>query len=128
LLSLAGEGNGSRLKLGVARNTVRRYVRDQAVPGVQVHIKQRRLDDAARTKAVSLFDGTVEGNAVVVQELLASDGVTAGVRTIQRAVEVHRREQRAAQVATVRFETAPGEQMQIDFARSACGSAAMRSS
>jgi len=115
---LAGLGWGAKriaAELGIARNTVRRYVRDHAVPGVQVHIKQRRLDDAARAAAVSLFDGTAEGNAVVVQELLAADGVKAGVRTVQRAVEEHRREQRAAQVATVRFETAPGEQMQIDF-------------
>jgi transposase len=36
------------------------------------------------------------------------------VRTVQRAVEERRRSQRAAQVATVRFETAPGEQMQVD--------------
>jgi len=29
--------------------------------------------------------------------------------------ESRRREQRAAEVATIRFETAPGEQLQIDF-------------
>jgi len=115
---LAGLGWGAKriaAELGVARNTVKRYIRDGAVPGVQVHIKQRKLDDEAKAKAVALFDSTAEGNAVVVHDLLAAEGIDAGVRTIQRAVEEHRRAHRAAQLATVRFETAPGEQMQIDF-------------
>jgi hypothetical protein len=37
------------------------------------------------------------------------------VRTVQRAVEDRRRQEHAASVATVRFETAAGRQMQIDF-------------
>lgn len=115
---LAGLGWGAKriaTELGVARNTVKRYIRDKAIPGVQVHLKQRKLDEGAKAKAVALFDGAVEGNAVVVHDLLQADGIKAGVRTVQRAVEEHRRAQRAAEVATVRFETAPGEQMQIDF-------------
>ena len=34
---------------------------------------------------------------------------------MQRAVSAHRRAREAAALATVRFETAPGHQMQIDF-------------
>jgi transposase len=52
---------------------------------------------------------------VVVAQLLGERGIEASVRTVQRAVADRRREQRAADVATVRFETAPGRQMQIDF-------------
>jgi transposase len=37
------------------------------------------------------------------------------VRTVQRVVEDERRAQVAADVATIRFETPPGKQMQIDF-------------
>ena len=37
------------------------------------------------------------------------------VRTIERAVSDLRRERRVAQLATVRVETAPGDQLQIDF-------------
>jgi len=62
-----------------------------------------------------LFQGTAEGNAVVVQRLLAEGGCQAGVRTVQRAVAPIRQRQRAAELATVRVETAPGAQMQIDF-------------
>jgi transposase len=62
-----------------------------------------------------LLENEGEGNAVVVAQLLAERGVEASVRTVQRAVAERRRELLAADLATVRFETAPGRQMQIDF-------------
>src|SRR5947207_15448070 len=46
---------------------------------------------------------------------LAERGLTVSVRTLERAVADIRREQRVAQLATVRVETAPGDQLQIDF-------------
>jgi transposase len=73
------------------------------------------LSDAERATAQTLFQSTAEGNAVVVQRLLTEDGCAASVRTIQRAVAPVRQAQRAADVATVRVETAPGAQLQIDF-------------
>jgi len=100
-------------ELGVARNTVRRYLRG-ARAEVQEHLAARRLDEAARAEAWRLYDGEAEGNAVVVARLLREQSIAASVRTVQRAVEERRRSQRASQVATVRFETAPGEQMQVD--------------
>lgn len=75
----------------------------------------RCLDEDARATAVELLDRTAAGNAVVVAELLAAQGVEASVRTVQRAVSHDRKARRAAELATVRFETAPGHQMQIDF-------------
>jgi transposase len=51
----------------------------------------------------------------VVQRLLAERGLTIGVRTIERAVADIRRERRVKQLATVRVETPPGDQLQIDF-------------
>ena len=114
---LAGRGWGSKAiarELSVARNTVRRYVRGASV-GVQHRPAARRLTEAQRHEAQALFQGTAEGNAVVVQQLLAADGCAVGIRTVQRAVAPVRQAQRAADVATVRVETAPGAQMQIDF-------------
>jgi transposase len=56
------------------------------------------------------------GNADVVrQELKAERGVTVSLRTVQRALEPYRQELMAEARATVRFETAPGRQLQIDF-------------
>jgi len=101
--------------LGIARNTVKRYLREGAAAEVQVRPGARCLDEARRAQAVELFGGAAEGNAVVVQQLLADEGVEASVRTVQRAVEERRRELTASAVATVRFETVPGRQMQIDF-------------
>jgi len=68
-----------------------------------------------RHEARELLVGPAAGNAVVVQQMLEERGLEASVRTVQRAVADQRREQRVAQVATVRFETEPGSQMQIDF-------------
>ena len=56
------------------------------------------------------------GNADVVrQELVAERGITVSLRTVERAVAPCRRELAAEARATVRFETPPGRQLQIDF-------------
>jgi transposase len=115
---LSAMGWGSKRiaqELGVARNTVKRYLRHGAEAEIQVRPKARRLDADARAEAKQLFVTVAEGNAVVVAQELATRGIEASVRTIQRAVEDERRAKVAADVATVRYETAPGQQMQVDF-------------
>ena len=102
-------------ELGLARNTVRRYERGGLAAEIQRRPKAWALDAEQRARAVELFDSTAEGNAVVVADLLVHSGAEASVRTVQRVVEPHRREKEALQVATVRFETEPGHQMQVDF-------------
>ena len=77
--------------------------------------RARRLDAEQRAGRRALFDGEAAGNAVVVRQLLAERGIEVELRTLQRALAPHRQARRAAEVATVRFETAPGHQMQIDF-------------
>lgn len=102
-------------EVGIARNTVRRYLRRGEAAEAQVRPAARCLNATTEATAVALWNGAAEGNAVVVQQMLAAEGVEASLRTVQRAVEGRRREVVAATVATVRFETAPGRQMQIDF-------------
>lgn len=114
---LADRGWGSKAiarELGVARNTVRRYRRHPVVAGQQVRAP-RRLTEAVVAAAQTLYTGVAEHNAVVVHRLLRDQGRVIGLRTVQRAVAPVRQAQRAADVATVRVETAPGAQMQIDF-------------
>ena len=115
---LAGCGIGSKTTartVGVARNTVRRYLRSSVVPGVQVRPAARRLTDEGRSEACALYGGAAGGNAVVVQRLLSERDIHVSVRTVERAVAGLRRERRAAALATVRVESAPGDQLQIDF-------------
>jgi transposase len=56
------------------------------------------------------------GNADVVrQDLAAERGLGVSRRTLQRAVQPYRQAMKAEALATTRFETPPGRQLQIDF-------------
>lgn len=101
-------------ELGVSVNTVRRYLRG-APAGVQTRPDRAALSDEQRALAGTLWRTTAQGNAVVVRDLLAQAGVRASLRTVQRAVEQVRRETRVREAATARFETPPGQQLQVDF-------------
>jgi transposase len=115
---LASRGVGSKTiarTVGVARNTVRRYLREPIAPAVQKRPAARRLTDDVRREARALYEGPAGGNAVVVHRLLKDRGTDVGVRTIERVVADIRRARRATALATVRVESAPGDQLQIDF-------------
>jgi transposase len=101
-------------ELGCSKNTVKRWL---ALGG------WRRGASPSRSKRL---DGLEEwlcerfrrhgGNADVVrQELVAEKGLVVSLRTVERAVAPLRRELQAQARATVRFETRPGQQLQIDF-------------
>lgn len=115
--TLAGLGWGTRRiadEVGVCRKAVKRYLRGPSADE-QVRPQARCLDAPGEALARQLFVDVAEGNAVVVKDLLEEKGYVVSERTVQRVVSSVRREQRAADVATARFETGPGEQMQIDF-------------
>jgi transposase len=114
---LSGQGLGSKRiarQLGVSRNCVRRYLAGATV-GFQERPAARRLDGATLREVRDLFGTIAEGNTVVIQQELARRGLHVELRTLQRAVASLRQEQRAEALATVRFETPPGRQIQIDF-------------
>ena len=121
MLALQALGWGAKRisrELGCSRNTVREYLRQGG---------WRPMDVSARGSALKPHgDWLAErlrrhrGNADVVrQDLQRELGVEVSLRTVQRAVEPLRRELRAQAVATVRYETAPGQQLQIDFGSTA---------
>jgi transposase len=117
MLALSALGWGSKRisrELGCSRNTVREYLRQGG---------WRAMDVAARTGVLEPHREWLaerlrrhRGNADVVRQDLARElGLQVSLRTVQRAVEALRRELRAEAVATVRYETPPGQQLQIDF-------------
>lgn len=103
------------LEVGVARNSVRRYLREGAAAEKQTRPKAWTLSADQKAKARELLDGPAAGNAVVARRLLAEQDVVVPLRTLQRVLAPHRQAKRAAELATVRFETPPGHQLQIDF-------------
>jgi transposase len=117
MLRLHALGWGTRriaAEFGCSRNTVKRYVERGGWSPLAVTSRPRALD--------GLEDWLAErfrrhrGNADVVrQELLAEHSISISLRTVERAVAHLRRELAAEARATVRFETPPGRQMQIDF-------------
>src|SRR5208283_1974447 len=114
---LSGQGLGSKRiarEVGVSRNTIRRYLAG-AMVGYQERPAARRLDGPTLSEVHRLYGTLAEGNTVVIQQELASRGIHVDLRTLQRAVATLRQEERARALATVRFETPPGRQIQIDF-------------
>jgi hypothetical protein len=94
---------------------VQRYVRGGVAAETQTRPAARALTAEQRAEVIALFESTAEGNAVVVADLFSERGVAVHPQTVQRIVRPHRQAKRAADVATVRFETEPVHQMQIDF-------------
>lgn len=117
ILAMNKQGMGSKAiakELGIARNTVRRYLRADGWVA---------YDASSRTGALAGLDEWLRAemrkhgnNAEVVrQELEQGKDVSVSLRTLERAVQPHRALARAEVLATARFETGPGEQSQIDF-------------
>ena len=101
-------------ELGCSRNTVREYLRAGGWRPMDVASRGSALEPHGEWLAERLRRH--RGNADVVRQDLARElGIEVSLRTVQRAVEPLRGELRAEAVATVRYETAPGQQLQIDF-------------
>lgn len=102
-------------EFGCSRTTVKRYVaaggwRAFATPqqragkldGLEAWLRERFLRH--------------RGNADVVRQDLAREhGIAVSLRTVERAVRPYRRELVTEARATLRFETPPGRQLQVDF-------------
>jgi transposase len=101
-------------ELGVSKNTVRRHLRAGRWTPYRQPVRDRRLAGLEGWLRERFYQH--RGNAEVVrQELARVHGVTVSRRTVERAVASWRQELRAEALATVRFETPPGHQLQVDF-------------
>lgn len=117
MLRLHAAGWGKKAiarELGCSKNTVKRYLE---LGGWQPYAGGQRAT-ALDGHEAWLRDAFLQhrGNAEVIrQELLREKNVDVSLRTVERAVAEHRRLLRAESLATVRFETPPGKQLQADF-------------
>src|SRR6476659_3393547 len=101
-------------ELGCSHHTVKDYVATGGVKPFKSPDRPKLLDGLECWLRERFIRH--RGNADVVrQDLLAEKGVTVSRRTLQRAVQPYRRALRAEALATTRFETPPGRQLQIDF-------------
>jgi transposase len=117
MLKLKELGWGSKRiarELGVSRGTVKRYLEAGGWQPFKTPERKKLLaghEDWLRERL-----RRHRGNADVVRQELASElGIAPSLRTVQRALAPWRQEIAAEARATVRFETAPGKQLQIDF-------------
>jgi transposase len=117
MMRLHGAGWGAKRlarEFGCARNTVRRYLRQGGSTPFRQPVRRSALDGLEDWLRERFFRHG--GNADVIrQELAAEHGVVLSLRHVERRVAGWRRELRAQARATVRFETPPGKQLQIDF-------------
>jgi len=123
MLRLHGLGWGSKRiarELGCSRVTVRRYLRQGRWEPYRSRAQSGRLVGLESWMRQSFLQH--RGNADVVrQELQREHGVRLSIRTVQRAVSGFRRELLVLARATVRFETPPGKQLQVDFGETRVG-------
>ena len=116
ILALRQQGWGTRRiadELGIARRTVRRYVR---LGGYQPYVR-RKTPQAVQAELGWLKERflAVHGNARVLLREARERGLAIAYSTLARVVKPWREELAARARATVRFETPPGQQMQADF-------------
>jgi len=115
ILELHAQGQSERAiarRLGLARNTVHKYLLAPGVPKAKPRSKRpSKLDPYAPFLQERLRDG-VE-NAVVLLRELRARGYTGSYSILKDYLHPYRATRPSA--ATMRYETEPGEQAQVDF-------------
>jgi len=117
ILRLHGLGWGTRriaARLGCSRTTVQRYVSAGEWAPYRRRGRSRKL--AGQIEWLRERLSRHRGNADVVRQDLARElGINVSLRTLEREVAPLRQAMAAEARATLRFETPPGKQLQIDF-------------
>ena len=115
LYELKGKGRSIRGiadDLGISRVTVRKYLRSEGVPKPKARAKRgSKLDAYTGYTDVRLAEGLE--NCVVLLREIRELGYDGGYTVLKDYVHPRRRPRQPK--ATMRFETGPGEQAQVDW-------------
>jgi transposase len=117
MFEVLGKGESIRgiaAALGISRNTARKYLRSPGVPTAKKRRKRARLLEPFESYLRERLADGVENSVVLLREIRAR-GYQGGHSTLKEFMRPLRRGRRVK--ATVRFETLPGEQAQVDFGR-----------
>jgi transposase len=99
-------------RLGISRNTVRKYLRSPGLPKPRPRpLRASKLAPFEAHLRMRLAEGLE--NCVVLLRELRAQGYTGSYTILKDYVQPRRRQRTA--VATMRYETEPGEQAQVDF-------------
>jgi transposase len=117
ILSLHRLGWGKKKiakELAISSRTVKRYLAQNGWQPYKKPKRQKKLEGLESWLEHTFY--LHKGNAAVVhQELIRQHQITVNPSTVERAVKPFRHKLVSEAIATVRFETPPGKQMQIDF-------------
>lgn len=117
ILYLYAKGWGKKRiakELGISSKTVKRYIFQNGWKPYKKPVRTKKLMGLNKWLEECFY--THRGNSVVVhQELKRQHGIDVNISTVERAVRPFRQKIVSESKATVRFETPPGKQMQIDF-------------
>ena len=106
-------------ELGVDRKTVRRWLRVGGWQPRRPQLRRRPIDQF--TEFITRRGPEVGWNGVVLHRELAGLGFSGSYQQVQRYLKPHRAQRKWAELATVRFETGPGEQARSITASSGFG-------
>jgi transposase len=100
-------------KLGISRNTVKKYIENRGDPEEQKTIKRKSLLDSYQDNIAYWLNDDLEYRATWIYDRLANMGFTGSYEIVKR--KVHEIKVKQQRVAYMRFETEPGFQAQVDF-------------
>jgi transposase len=117
ILMLSRKGMSQRKiakKLGLSRNTVKKYLENPGFPESRGRIgKRKSLLDPYTHTVNTWFEEDLDYTAVWIYDRLTAMGFSGSYEMVKR--KVHDLKARRQAIAYMRFETEPGFQAQVDF-------------
>jgi len=101
-------------KLGISRNTVKKYIEHQGYPEPnREKISRKSLLDSFQGNIAAWLDEDMDYKATWIYDRLRPMGFSGSYEIVKRAV--HTIKEKRQRIAYMRFETEPGFQSQVDF-------------